>query len=196
MDTIRNLLEPEFEVVGTVQDGDSLVAGALELSPDVIVSDIGMPKMSGLTACARLKKLLPKTKFVFLTMNQEMETAAEAFRSGAAAYVLKTSAASELVTAIREVRRGGYFATPSLTEGMVGSFVQNFKRMGGPRGLTVRQKEVLQLLVEGRSMKEVANVLQITPRTVAFHKYTMMEDLNLQSTAQLISYAMTHRNYA
>src|SRR3954470_18319492 len=90
MDTIRNLLEPEFEVVGTFEDGDSLVAGALDLLPDVIVTDIGMPKMSGLAACVRLKKLLPRTKFVFLTMNQDLETAAEAFRSGASAYVLKT----------------------------------------------------------------------------------------------------------
>lgn len=196
MDAVRNLLEPEYEVVGTYPDGDALVNAAVELAPDVVILDVGMPKLNGLTACARLKKLLPKTKLVFLTMNQDAETAGEAFRAGAAGYVLKTSAASELVAAIREVLRGGYFATPSLTEGMMGSFVQNFKRMKAPRELTVRQKEVLQLLVEGRSMKQVANVLNITARTVAFHKYSMMEHLNIGSSAELISYAISSRSWA
>lgn len=196
MDTIRNLLEPEYEVVGTFPDGDALVSAAASLEPDVVVLDVGMPKMNGLLACVRIKKLLSKTKVVFLTMNQDAETAGEAFRSGASGYVLKTSAATELLAAIREVTRGGYFATPSLTEGMFGSFVQNFKRMKSPRDLTVRQKEVLQLLVEGRSMKQVANVLNITPRTVAFHKYTMMEHLEIRSSAELISYAMSSRSWA
>src|SRR5215218_1280354 len=193
MDAVRNLLEPEFEVVATFLDGEALIAGAVELEPDVIVTDISMPKMSGLTAGGRLKKLIPRTKLIFLTMNQDLEMAAEAFRAGASALVLKTSAASELVKAIRETLRGGYFATPSLTEGMIGSFVQNFKQMASPRDLTIRQKEVLQLLAEGQSMKQVANVLNITPRTVAFHKYTMMEQLNIQSSAELISYATSRR---
>jgi DNA-binding NarL/FixJ family response regulator len=195
MDAVRTLLEPEFEVVATFLDGETLIAGSVELEPDVIVTDISMPKMSGLTAGGRLKKLIPRTKLVFLTMNQDLEMVAEAFRAGASALVLKTSAASELVKAIRESLRGGYFATPSLTEGMIGSFVQNFKQMAGPRDLTIRQKEVLQLLAEGQSMKQVANVLNITPRTVAFHKYTMMEQLNIQSSAELISYATSHRGY-
>jgi DNA-binding NarL/FixJ family response regulator len=194
-DTIRNLLEPEYEIVGTFANGEDLVSSAASLSPDLIVLDVGMPKLNGLLACARLKKMLPKTKVIFLTMNQDADTAGEAFRSGAAGDVLKTSAASELISAIRVVLRGGYFATPSLTEGMVGSFVQNFKRMTSPRELTVRQKEVLQLLVEGRSMKQVANVLKITPRTVAFHKYSMMEHLDIRSSAELISYAMTSRSW-
>jgi len=193
MDAVRNLLEPEFEVVATFLDGEALIAGAVELEPDVIVTDISMPKMSGLTAGGRLKKLIPRTKLIFLTMNQDLEMVAEAFRAGASALVLKTSAASELVKAIRETLRGGYFATPSLTEGMIGSFVQNFKQMASPRDLTIRQKEVLQLLAEGQSMKQVANVLNITPRTVAFHKYTMMEQLNIQSSAELISYATSRR---
>jgi len=195
MDTVRHLLEPEYEVAGTFSDGESLVASVQALAPDVVVLDVGMPKMNGLLACARIKKLLPKTKLVFLTMNQDTETAGEAFRSGASGYVLKTSAASELLAAIREVVHGGYFATPSLTEGMLGSFVQNFKRMKSPRDLTVRQKEVLQLLIEGRSMKQVANVLNITPRTVAFHKYSMMEHLEIRSSAELITYAMTSRSW-
>lgn len=193
MDAVRNLLEPQYEIVGTFPDGDTLLTAAVSLAPDVVVLDIGMPKLNGIIACTRLKKLLPKTKIVVLTMNQDAETAGEAFREGASGYVLKTSAASELATAIREVVRGGFFATPSLTEGMMGSFVQNFKRMKVPRDLTVRQKEVLQLLVEGYSMKQVANALDITPRTVAFHKYSMMEHLNIRSSAELISYAMTSR---
>ena len=190
MDAVRHLLEPEYEVIATCSDGDALVNAAISMSPDVVILDVGMPKLNGLAACARIKKALPKTKLLFLTMNQDTQTAGEAFRAGASAYILKTSAASELTAALREVLRGGYFATPSLTEGMMGSFVQNFKRMEKPRDLTGRQKEVLQLLVEGHSMKQVANVLNISPRTVAFHKYSMMDHLNIGSSAELISYAL------
>lgn len=196
MDAVKNLLEPEYEVVGTFTDGDALVAAVASLTPDIVVLDIGMPCMNGLSACVRIKKLLPKAKQIFLTMNQDMETVGEAFRSGASGYVLKTSAATELVAAIKEVLRGGYFATSSLTEGIIGSFVQSFKRMKKPRDLTARQKEVLQLLVEGRSMKQVANALNITPRTVAFHKYAMMEHLNIQSSAELITFGITSRSWA
>ena len=123
-------------------------------------------------------------------MERDLEIAGEAFRNGASGYVLKTSAATELVSAIREVLRGGYFATPSLTDGMIGSFVQNFKRMKSKAHLTLRQKEVLQLLTEGYSMKQVGIKLDITPRTVAFHKYTMMEQLEVATTAELVSYAL------
>lgn len=189
-DAIKSLLEPEYEVVGTFTDGESLVNGAGELFPDVVLLDVGMPTMNGLIACSHLKKSLPRVKVIFLTMNQDSEIAGEAFRCGAAGYVLKTSAASELKTAIREVLRGGYFATPSLTEGVIGSFVQNFKQTKHHHDLTLRQKEVLQLLAEGYSMKQVAYRLNITPRTVAFHKYTMMEELGVHSNAALISYFM------
>lgn len=190
MDAVKNLLEPEYEVAGTFSDGGDLVEAAESLLPDVIVLDVNMPTINGLVAAGRIKAMLPQVKLVFLTMNLDKDTAARAFRSGASAYVLKTSAASELVKAIREVLRGGYFATESLCEGMIGSFVQNFKRMKSTPDLTLRQKEVLQLLVEGRSMAEVARVLNITPRTVAFHKYSMMENLNISSSAELISYAI------
>ena len=196
MDTVRNMLEPEYEVVGTFADGEALVSAAEVLAPDIVILDVGMPMTNGLSACSCLKAALPKIKIIFLTMNQDLETAGEAFRLGASGYVLKTSAASELVTAIREVLRGGYFATPSLTEGMIGSFVQNLKRMRGPHDLTDRQKEVLRLLVEGRSMKQVATALNITPRTVAFHKYSMMEHLHIQSSAELISYAVSSHSWA
>lgn len=189
VDALRNLLEPEHEVVGTFSEGDTLVSNAPSLEPDIVVLDVAMPVMNGLTACAHLKKLLRKVKIIFMTMDQDLETAGEAFRSGASAYVLKTSAATELVTAIREVLRGGYYASPVLIEGMTGSFVQNLKGMTQTHKLTLRQKEVLQLLAEGYSMKQVASVLNITPRTVAFHKYSMMRQLEVESNAELISYA-------
>lgn len=173
LDAIKNLLEPEFEIVGTFHDGHALLNSALELDPDVIVLDIGMPKMNGLSAGQRLKQMLPKVKLVYLTMNLDPDLAAEAFRLGASGYVVKNSAATELVHGIREVLRGRSYITPLMTKGMVGSFIQDIQRKN-PNKLTLRQKEVLQLLAEGRSMKEAAFILNVTPRTVAFHKYTMM----------------------
>ena len=190
LDALKNLLEPEFEVVGIFADGLSLVEAAPALSPNVIVLDIGMPNMNGLLAGQRLKQLMPFVKLIYLTMNHDPDVAAEAFRLGASGYLVKNSAASELVRAIREVVRGGVYVTPLMTKDMVGSVVRNFKLRKEPRDLTLRQKEVLQLLAEGRSMKEAAFILNVSPRTVAFHKYTMMEHLHLRSSAELIQYAM------
>jgi len=189
-DTIKNLLEPEFEVVGTFTDGQTLVEAGPGLLPDIIVLDIGMPVMNGLNAGERLKQVLPKIKLIYLTMNQDPDLAAEAFRLGASAYLLKISSASELVYAIRESLRGGSYVTPMITKDMVGSSIHNFKSRTPPHELTLRQKEVLQLLAEGRAMKEVAYMLNITPRTVAFHKYMMMEQLQVKSSAELIQYAI------
>jgi len=186
----QSLLEPEFEVVGTFVDGRALVDNAKALYPDVIVLDIGMPVMNGLSAGQQLKQEMPSVKLIYLTMNQDPDLAAEAFKLGASGYLLKSSAASELVYAIREALRGRSYVTPLITEGMVGSFVQNLKRKKPAHRLTLRQKEVLQLLAEGRSMKETAAILKVTPRTVAFHKYTMMEQLNLRTSAELIQYAI------
>jgi len=190
LDALKNLIEPEFEVVGLFADGHSLVEAAPGLSPNVIVLDISMPTMNGLNAGQRLKQIMPMVKLVYLTMNHDPDVAGEAFRLGASGFVLKNSAAKELLQAIRQVVRGGYYVTPLMTEGMDGSFVQNFKQRKGKYSLTLRQKEVLQLLAEGRSMKEVAFVLNLSPRTVAFHKYTMMEHLHIRSSAELIEYAM------
>jgi DNA-binding NarL/FixJ family response regulator len=190
LEALKNLIEPEFEVVGTFSDGHSLVEAALKLNPNAIVLDIGMPMMNGLTAGQKLKHSMPLVKLVYLTMNQDPDLAGEAFRLGASAFLLKNSAAAELLKALREVVRGGYYVTPLMTKGMVGSFVQNFKRQKSKSHLTLRQKEVLQLLAEGRSMKEVAFVLKLSPRTVAFHKYTMMNHLQIRSSAELIEYAM------
>jgi len=188
LDAIKNLLEPEFEVVGTFHDGHALLNNAAELTPDVIVLDIGMPKMNGLSAGQRLKQIMPKVKLIYLTMNLDPDLAAEAFRLGASGYVVKNSAATELVHGIREVLRGRSYITPLMTKGMVGSFLQNTERKNANK-LTLRQKEVLQLLAEGRSMKEAAFILNVTPRTVAFHKYTMMEHLRLRTSAELIQFA-------
>ena len=190
LDALKSLLEPEFEVVGTFSDGRDLVDGAPPLNPNVIVLDIGMPVMNGLIAGQKLKQAMPLVKLVYLTMNHDPDVAGEAFRLGASGYLLKQSAGAELLRAIREVARGGYYVTPLMTKGMVGSFIQNFKQRKSNTSLTLRQKEVLQLLAEGRSMKEVAFVLNVSPRTVAFHKYTMMEHLHIKSSAELIEYAM------
>jgi len=190
LDALKKLLEPEFEVVGTFTDGQALVECAPELHPHVIVLDIGMPLMNGLIAGERLKQAMPLVRLVYVTMNQDPEMAGEAFRLGASAYLLKNSAGSELLRAIHEVVRGGFYITPLMTKGMAGSFVLNFKQMKSKHPLTIRQKEVLQLLAEGRSMKEVAFKLKLSPRTVAYHKYTMMDHLQIRSSAGLIEFAM------
>ncbi len=190
-DALKNMLEPEFEVVGICDDGLSLINSAPTLNHNVIVLDIGMPKMNGLSAGLRLKQMMPSVKLVYLTMNSDPDIAGEAFRLGASAYLLKSSAASELVVAIRQVVRGGLYVTSLMTKGMEGSFVQNLKSRKSTNHLTQRQKEVLQLLAEGWSMKEAAFILHVSPRTVAFHKYAMMEHLGIKSSAALIEYAMT-----
>lgn len=190
VDTFKAFLQPHFDVVGTFGDGQQLVEGAPALSPDVIVLDVGMPIMNGLIAGHRLKQILPRVKLIYLTMNQDPDVAAEAFRLGASGYLVKNSAASELVHAINEALLARSYVTPLMTKDMLGSFVQNLKRRKTPHELTLRQREVLQLLAEGRSMKEVAYQLNVTPRTIAFHKYTMMDQLQLKSSAELIQYAM------
>jgi DNA-binding NarL/FixJ family response regulator len=187
----EKLLAPECEIVGQVSDGRALVTAADTLKPDVIVLDIAMPLLNGLEAGRQIKQKLRNVKLVFLTMNEDADLAAEAFRSGASGYLLKRSAASELSTAIREVMQGRSYITPLVAEGLVESLM-NVDERRPTQELTARQREVLQLLAEGRSMKEVASVLNLTPRTVAFHKYRMMEQLNVKSTAELVQYAVKH----
>ena len=192
LDAIRNLIEPEFAVVGTFDDPQKALDAAPELKPDIILLDITMPGINGITAGDELKRLLPKTRLIFLTMNYDLDTAAEAFRLGAFGYVLKSAAGAELISALREVSRGGYYASAALTEGMTGSFVQAFKQMKRPHDLTPRQRAVLQLLSQGMSMKQVARALNITSRTVAFHKYTIMDHLNIRSNAELMNFALAN----
>jgi DNA-binding NarL/FixJ family response regulator len=190
LDAFQKLLADECEVVGTASNGRALVSAATELHPDIVVVDIAMPLLNGIDAARQLKRLLPSIRIIFLTMNEDADLAAEAFRAGASGYLLKRSAASELITAIREVLKGRSYVTPLATEGLVDSILH--PAMGAGRDLTPRQREIIQLIAEGRSMKEVAAVLNITARTVAFHKYRIMEVLNLKSTAELIQYAIKH----
>jgi len=187
----ERLLAPECDIVGQVSDGRALVAAASTLKPDVIVLDIGMPLLNGLEAGRQIKQAQRDVKLVYLTMNEDPDLAAEAFRFGASGYVLKRSAASELMTAIREVMQGRSYVTPLATQALVGVLLSVDDRKPLPT-LTPRQREVLQLLAEGLSMKGVAAVLNLTPRTVAFHKYRMMERLKVKSTAELIQYAVKH----
>jgi len=193
LDALKNLLEPEFDVVGTFGDGHALVEGAPALKPNVIVLDVGMPNLNGLSAGQRLRQSLPNTKLIYLTMNQDPDVAAQAFRLGAKGFLLKSSAGSELIEAIRTAVRGGSYVTPLMTEDVLGSFVHHFKNLKSTNHLTLRQKEVLQLLAEGRSMKEAAYILNVSPRTVAFHKYTMMEHLQIKTSAELVQYAMNNQ---
>ena len=187
----EKLLSGECEIVGRVSDGRALLGAAEKLRPDVIVLDIAMPLLNGLEAGRQIKQSLPGTKLVFVTMHEDADVAAEAFRSGASGYLLKRSAPSELMTAIREVAQGRSYVTPLVTEGLVELLMKVDERKNSPE-LTSRQREILQLLAEGRSMKEVAAELNITPRTVAFHKYRMMEQLKITSSAELVQYAVKH----
>lgn len=192
LDAFSNLLEPKFEVVGTATDGRQMLKMVSKLRPDVVVMDISMPNFNGFDAGEKLKKTLPDIKLLFLTVNEDPDMVAEAFRIGANGYLLKSSAASELFQAIDTVLKGGNYVTPKITQGMVSAFI---KKPGGQKvhgELTIRQREVLQLLAEGNTMKEVAAVLNITPRTVAFHKYQIMGNLDIKSNSELIQYAVKH----
>ena len=191
LDRAALVLSPGCQIVGAVTDGIAALEAAAALRPDVIVLDIAMPHLNGLEAGRKIKQIHRDVKLVFLTMNEDTDLAAEAFRAGASAYLLKRSAASELATAIREVMQGRSYVTPLVTEGLVGTLLNPDGR-GHTHELTARQREVLQLLAEGHSMKQVAAVLNLTPRTIAFHKYRMMEQLNIRSSAELIQFATRH----
>ncbi|MCH8055356.1 MAG: response regulator transcription factor [Deltaproteobacteria bacterium] len=190
---LRSLLEPDYELVGMVEDGRAMVAAAEKLSPDVIVADISMPLLNGIEAARQLKKANSRAKIVFLTMHPDVTYATRAFEAGASGYVLKHAASSELVTAIKEVLRGRMYITPMITKDVLKFFMDSPQK---PRKddseLTPRQREVLQLVVEGRSAKEIASILHISTRTVEFHKYRMMEELGLRTNADLIQYAIKH----
>ena len=190
VDAFRKLLEAHYEVVGAVADGRALLERAQELKPDVVIVDIGMPYLNGLAAGQRLRQLLPKIRIIYVTMNEDGDVASEALRSGASAYLLKSSAGSELLKAIHEALRGRKYITPLIQQAMEESFIRSPGPKVPVKKLTPRQIEVLQLLAEGRLMKEVAAILGLTPRTVAFHKYRIMETLGVHSNAELIKFAV------
>ncbi len=185
------MLEPDFEIPALFTDGRALLEAAPALKPDVIILDIGMPVLNGLDAGRELKKRLPAVKLIFLTMYPEADLAREAIRAGASGYLLKTSAASELVKAIQEARRGRVYITPTIARAMEEAFIENPKGKQVSKELTPRQREVLQLLAEGRPMKEAAYILDVSTRTIAFHKYRMMDQLGLRSSAELIQFAVS-----
>jgi DNA-binding NarL/FixJ family response regulator len=193
LEGLRSLLEPEFELVGTVEDGRALVATAKKLSPDVVVADISMPLLNGIEAVRQIKEENDKIKVVFLTMHPDVTYATRAFEAGASGYVLKHSAPSELVTAIQEAVKGKTYVTPIIAGELLHSYkTGEHLRDEGIGKLTPRQREVLQLLAEGHSAKEIGDILCISPRTVEFHKYKMMEVLNLKTSAELLQYAIKH----
>jgi DNA-binding NarL/FixJ family response regulator len=187
---IRSVLEKRYNVVGIVGDGRELLIEAPMLNPDVIVLDIGMPSLNGLVAAERLKPLLPNVKFVFLTMNQDPNLAAAALNLGAVGYVLKHSAASELLNAVDEILQGRSYVTPKLQPG--NRAVREARARQFSKELTPRQKDVLQLLAEGRPMKEVADILNVSEKTIMFHKYHIMNSFNLKSNADLVLFALKH----
>lgn len=190
---LRGLLEPDFELVGIVEDGRAMLEAVERLRPDVVVADVSMPLLNGIEAVRQLKKKNKRLAVVFLTMHMDVTYAASAFEAGASGYVLKHSAPSELITAINSALKGRTYITPLLA----GELLQFHKQKpptesGAVAQLTSRQREVLQLLAEGRCVKEVASILQISTRTVEFHKYTMMESLGLKSSAELVRFAVKH----
>ena len=187
----KRLLEPEFQVVGTVSNGRDLVRAAAELKPDVIVVDVAMPVLNGLDAGKQVKEALHAVKLVYLTMNTDPELALEAFDRGASGFLLKTCAASEMVLAVREVLRGKTYVSPTLKE-RVAYLRWERKKMIVEEAdrLTERQREILQLLAEGKVMKEIAYTLNLATRTVAFHKYRIMDVLGTKSNAELVRYAV------
>lgn len=193
LDGLRSLLEPEFELAGTVEDGRALVSAVQHLHPDVIVVDISMPLLNGIEAVRQIKKIDPQVKVVFLTMHPDVTYAIRAFEAGASGYVLKHSASSELLTAIHEATKGRTYVTPMIA----GELVQSYKegahyQPGENQQLTQRQREILQLLAEGGSVKEIAEILKISPRTVEFHKYSLMSKLKLKTNSALVQYAIKY----
>jgi DNA-binding NarL/FixJ family response regulator len=189
-DACRLLLGSTCDVLGTFNDPRSFLEQAEALRPDVVILDIAMPSLNGLDAARAVLRLLPDVRIIMLTMNEDADVAAEAFRVGAHGYLLKRSLGSELPLAVREVMAQRYYVTPLITRDLVGSLAREPHTRKAVHQLTPRQREVLQLLAEGRSMKEVAAVLRVSARTVAFHKYRMMEQLEVHSTAALIQFAV------
>jgi DNA-binding NarL/FixJ family response regulator len=191
LDALTKLLETDFDIVDAVYDGRTLVSRVSEVRPDVVIVDIGMPVLNGLDASQQIKTLFPETKVIFLTQNQEVYLATEAFRRKASGYILKNSAANELVIAINEVMKGNTYVSPLIAEAVLSSISSHtgVKSLGE---LTSREREVLQLLAEGNSRKEIGTILNISTRTVEFHKRRIMERLKAKSTAELIRHAVRH----
>ena len=193
LEGLRSLLQSEFEIVGEVEDGRTLVSEAERLRPDLVVADISMPNLNGIDAARRIKKIDKRIRIVFLTMHADVTYAAGAFEAGASGFVLKHSAPQELVSAMREAMKGQTYVTPMIAGDLIGAFQSGAPLKGELKAaLSPRQREVLQLIAEGKSSKEVAAILRISTRTAEFHKYRIMEQLNIKTSAELVQYAVKH----
>jgi DNA-binding NarL/FixJ family response regulator len=193
LEGIRLMLEPEFDLVGSVEDGRALLAAAKTLKPDVILLDISMPRLNGIDAARQLRKILPSARLIFLTMHAGADYVTEAFRAGAMGYILKRAAASELMIAIRTVLMGNHYVSPLVTRNALEVLISSSKPGGKLSDrLTLRQREVLQLVAEGRSRKEISSILNISVKTVEFHKRILTRRLNLQNVADFTRYAIEH----
>ena len=189
---MKIMLEPEFGPVAIVEDGRALVAAAEKLLPEIIVADISMPLLNGIDAVRQIKKKQPDIKFIFLTMHQDPSYAAAAFEAGASGYVLKHAAPSELVTAIHYALEGKQYIAPQIAADLKQFYNSNTQKRADEIKLTPRQREILQLLAEGHPVKEIAGILNLSSRTVEFHKYRMMTELGIQNSAELIRFAVKH----
>ena len=193
LEGLAKLVTEDCDLVGKVEDGRALLQAAQNLEPDVIVLDISMPKLNGLDAGRQLKKLIPSIKLIFLTMHADPIYAREAFQVGASGFLLKRSAASELMLAIRAVMKGQFYVTPAIAKDFLGMVTSEMPAPPAETdSLTPRQREVLQLLAEGHSTKEIAEMLNVSPKTIEFHRTQINRELNLHSTAELTRYAITH----
>ncbi len=193
LEGLHKILENEYDIVGMAEDGRTLLQVAQEQYPDVVVLDISMPQLNGLDAARQLHKLLPTCKIIFLTMHADPTYAKEAFQAGASAFLLKRSAASELVLAIQAVLKEQFYLTPAIAKDLLLPIFGEAKRPSEKKQhLTTRQREVLQLVAEGKAVKDIANILNLSSKTVEFHKTKIMRELNLRSTVELTKYAVAH----
>ena len=193
LDGFRKLLEDRCDIVGAAEDGRTLLRMAQDLQPDIITLDISMPQLNGVDAARKLKKTLPCSKLIFVTMHADPAYVNEAFKAGASGYLLKRSAGSELLQAIQSVMDGQCYVTPLVAKGLVQTVITGEKPADlQDKSLTERQREVLQLVAEGMTVKEIAVTLNLSPKTVEFHKSQIMAQLDLHTTAELTKYALVH----
>jgi DNA-binding NarL/FixJ family response regulator len=190
LEGLRRVLEPDFRVVGEVADGRALVAAARILQPDIIVTDISMPLINGIEATRQIRKVDRRVKIIFLSMHLDVHYAAEALGVGGSAYVLKSSAGAELLQAIGEALSGGVYLTPSINKEVVRTQMERTIRQDDVPNLTPRQREVLKLLGDGKSLKEVASILNVSIKTAEFHKYRIMKQLGIRSNAEMTKFAV------
>ena len=186
----QKLLEADYEIVGIVGDGRALIEAAMKSSPDVVIMDIAMPLLNGLDAGRKLKELMPTVRILYLTMNSDSDVAKEALSLGAAGYVLKNSLPSELLKAVGVVAKGGRYVTQQIKDTLEEEMIRDPNAIHHAKHLTLRQREIIQLLAEGHSMKEIAYLLHITHRTVRFHKAQIMEEMGFQNNMDLLQYAI------